>query len=557
MSDSATPGFTIAPFAIQLNLSAAGAAGAGSATTGAGAGAGAGAGGNGAASFHRRAADDSDGDPRKRVRLDDHAGSAGTNGSSSSGSRSVAAAFHEDDAHGPSSDGAITTRFLSAIQVKSAAEEAAEAAAAALKASHIVIPLIKNNRWGVALESQPGTNEDAASSTTGTTGAATAMDVSTSNGEMQASSRGTPTNAAAGANGTLTAEEEAAALAQTALSELLQDSAAITAGNVEQKTIPLMMQNRIPGAENLSSEADVFRLDVSLRPDDINYNAVPVEAFGMAMLRGMGVSDKDMISARNQLKDAVPRANRLGLGAKPKSEALANNEPPPTSAKSAAKQQQAQQAKNAAAAAAASSTAPAVPAPPKKQVVFLPGLTKRDGSAPPRSDSATDANLAEAVRPIETVSIPAAASSRPAAMPPARPPLPFAPFAFKTSWLAENLRVRVVSRSYKDGKYDGVKVVLTEIDRERLDRFICKTEDDRTLTDLRERDLESVVPREIGAKVLILSGTERGRIGLLHDRDSSRQRVKVKLPSEPFMATLNFDEVCEIAAQLPGNAARR
>lgn len=97
--------------------------------------------------------------------------------------------------------------------------------------------------------------------------------------------------------------------------ELFQDGA--KRPQTEQKK-PILQQNAVPDLERLQDVADKYRHDVALRPEapdvlsDV-YEAVPVEAFGAALLRGMGWTgheDQDDVGVAPQ-----PRHKLLGLGA--------------------------------------------------------------------------------------------------------------------------------------------------------------------------------------------------------------------------------------------------
>jgi G patch domain/KOW motif-containing protein len=62
--------------------------------------------------------------------------------------------------------------------------------------------------------------------------------------------------------------------------------------------IAQLLANRVP--DNMESES---RLDVALRPDmaaDSDYAAVPIDQFGMGMLRGMGWSEGEPIGRTNK-----------------------------------------------------------------------------------------------------------------------------------------------------------------------------------------------------------------------------------------------------------------
>jgi hypothetical protein len=82
-------------------------------------------------------------------------------------------------------------------------------------------------------------------------------------------------------------------------------------GNVGRKVVP--------GA----NEDEAFKQDVASRPDAASlkdYEAVPVEEFGAALLRGMGWKEGEAVGRRKDLKsearDVKRRPALLGLGAK-------------------------------------------------------------------------------------------------------------------------------------------------------------------------------------------------------------------------------------------------
>lgn len=90
---------------------------------------------------------------------------------------------------------------------------------------------------------------------------------------------------------------------------------------------PLLMKNRPPRWQEVKDmdELDKFKHDISHRPDDVGtdtYERVPVEAFGEALLRGMGWQPGSSIGLSGtgpvSVVEFVPRNHRLGLGAEPK-----------------------------------------------------------------------------------------------------------------------------------------------------------------------------------------------------------------------------------------------
>ncbi|XP_038061611.1 G-patch domain and KOW motifs-containing protein-like [Patiria miniata] len=112
-------------------------------------------------------------------------------------------------------------------------------------------------------------------------------------------------------------------LEDDAVKEIIKDAAQYNEewegrGNEDLNlTIPILMQNRVPEG----TETD-DKLDVSIRPDaasSADYNQVPIEQFGMAMLRGMGWNEQEGIGAKMKKVvkpiEAVLRPKGQGLGA--------------------------------------------------------------------------------------------------------------------------------------------------------------------------------------------------------------------------------------------------
>ncbi|KAJ5907421.1 hypothetical protein N7495_000103 [Penicillium taxi] len=119
---------------------------------------------------------------------------------------------------------------------------------------------------------------------------------------------------------------------EIALQALLRE----TTGEVERRTDLVIEASKLrdeeDGAPSRYDEASSFRTDVASRPDPATldqYNAIPVEEFGAALLRGMGWKDGQSIGRgdysgtssadRKQAKKAsnpTPRPGFLGIGAK-------------------------------------------------------------------------------------------------------------------------------------------------------------------------------------------------------------------------------------------------
>ena len=82
-------------------------------------------------------------------------------------------------------------------------------------------------------------------------------------------------------------------LEERAVAELLQEaSGGVVTFSVEDiHAIPLLLRNRLPGMEHVRNDEEAFKCDVQHRPEEATleeYANTPVDAFGEAMLRGMG-----------------------------------------------------------------------------------------------------------------------------------------------------------------------------------------------------------------------------------------------------------------------------
>ncbi|KAI9023311.1 DExH-box splicing factor binding site-domain-containing protein [Hyaloraphidium curvatum] len=132
-------------------------------------------------------------------------------------------------------------------------------------------------------------------------------------------------------NGPVTDEVAAAAL----LADLdkPEGSSAIVVSSIP---VPILQQNAVPGLTEHLTDAEKYRHDVALRPDEAtleDYEKVPVDQFGAALLRGMGWKEGQGIG-RNKKNamlnpiEFIARPELLGLGAQP-----ADLPAPPTKSK--------------------------------------------------------------------------------------------------------------------------------------------------------------------------------------------------------------------------------
>ena len=71
----------------------------------------------------------------------------------------------------------------------------------------------------------------------------------------------------------------------------------------------------------------------------------------------------------------------------------------------------------------------------------------------------------------------------------------------------------------------------------------------KLLDELRQRDLETLIPKNLGAVVMVVRGKHRFRRGKLLERDSRRSEALVQLMGEPTAVTFSYDDVCEYVGE--------
>uniref|UniRef100_A0A2K5PYU4 G-patch domain and KOW motifs-containing protein n=1 Tax=Cebus imitator TaxID=2715852 RepID=A0A2K5PYU4_CEBIM len=110
-------------------------------------------------------------------------------------------------------------------------------------------------------------------------------------------------------------------------------------------------------------------------------------------------------------------------------------------------------------------------------------------------------------------------------------------------WLHRNLRMRFVDKMYKGGQYYNTKMIIEDV--LSPDTWVCQTDEGRVLEGLREDMLETLVPKAEGDRVMVVLGPQAGRVEHLLNRDSARSRALVQLPRENQVVELHYDAICQ------------
>ncbi|XP_066566183.1 G-patch domain and KOW motifs-containing protein [Amia ocellicauda] len=111
------------------------------------------------------------------------------------------------------------------------------------------------------------------------------------------------------------------------------------------------------------------------------------------------------------------------------------------------------------------------------------------------------------------------------------------------SWLQRDLRVRFIDKKFKGGKYYNSKMTVEDV--LTPDTCVCRTEEGRLLDDVKQTMLETVVPKSDSDTVMVVLGQHRGQVGRVLQRERDRCRALVQLDRvEHQVFRLDYDSVC-------------
>ncbi len=119
------------------------------------------------------------------------------------------------------------------------------------------------------------------------------------------------------------------------------------------------------------------------------------------------------------------------------------------------------------------------------------------------------------------------------------------PVSSARPWLYPNIRVRIVDKKASNGRYYLKKGTVVDVKTpETCDIFI---DDFREVAqDLHQRQLETVVPKVEGSPLLCVSGKWKGRQGTLLRRNKKTDYIACQLEDEEEVLKLHLDDVCEL-----------
>ncbi|THD24356.1 G patch domain and KOW motifs-containing protein [Fasciola hepatica] len=116
----------------------------------------------------------------------------------------------------------------------------------------------------------------------------------------------------------------------------------------------------------------------------------------------------------------------------------------------------------------------------------------------------------------------------------------------RRSWVRPNLRVKFLDKRYADGKYYKDKLTVLSVQDDG--HCQCQTDSGRLLSDINPKYLQTVVPHTNNVKVMIVDGARAGEMARLVNQDSKRDEVDLKTRAGT-MIQLTYDQVCSVSDQ--------
>lgn len=448
------------------------------------------------------------------------------------------------------------------------------------------IPLIHKNEWRAA---PPSAAAPSASANGGDSGEGT-----DNTGEKQGKPNGNAMEVEESNGGEANNAEEIdlnsdAALTKAAVDVLLKGGDGDDEKEIQ--AVPLLVQNKVPGIDDVENDEEKFKLDLAMRPEEASlddYESMPVEDFGKAMLFGMGWKPGAAIGGKNKAvckpTEFQARGHRLGLGA------TEMKTDPAGARKRIAKPGEKRETDEEKKARLVPTSA--LTLREGARVEIIGGKHKRlggvvtliedrkvsiklsvnqevvrcykedirllaDGETEPSSagssrgseskdkkhkkkdrDRSRSRERSKDKRRYDSDDRSRRDSERDAKKKKKQKK------EHKISWVSPNLRVTIVSKSLDGGRHYAKKGRVVDI----VDRYYFSMIMDgsgRMVEDVSERNVETCVPKPPSGVVKILHGAHKGELATVIERSRSTERVAVQTKDDLELLTLSFDDVCE------------
>ncbi|CAO4374869.1 unnamed protein product [Caenorhabditis nigoni] len=111
-------------------------------------------------------------------------------------------------------------------------------------------------------------------------------------------------------------------------------------------------------------------------------------------------------------------------------------------------------------------------------------------------------------------------------------------------WARTDLLVRFIDEDFKKGSLFKQKVRIVDV----AGKDEITIEDDRgnTYYNVRQSYLETVIPRDVGEKLMIVAGKRGGKLAVMLDKDKYKEKVTLRLVATNEVVTSYFEDVCAV-----------
>jgi len=117
------------------------------------------------------------------------------------------------------------------------------------------------------------------------------------------------------------------------------------------------------------------------------------------------------------------------------------------------------------------------------------------------------------------------------------------------TWVRPLLRVRCIDSRVKGGKYYNVKMEVLDV--VTSDSCDCRTDEGKLVEDIRTDKVETLIPKKDGGRVMVVRGERKGEIGQIIGRDKVKYMATVQLYQSEDVLSLDYDNVCEYLGEVP------
>ena len=111
-------------------------------------------------------------------------------------------------------------------------------------------------------------------------------------------------------------------------------------------------------------------------------------------------------------------------------------------------------------------------------------------------------------------------------------------------WIRSDLKVRLISKSYKKGRYYNSKVNILDVVSPGV--CMCQTDQGHLLEEVREDMLETLLPKDLSLPVMVISGQHTGQIGFIQEKNPSRCVASVLMEDLDVIVSLSYDDICQV-----------